>query len=180
MNLLEWTKEVVRNDKSLNNWFGDRIYEWVPLCDNAIKSIMNGVTYLVVTDRPRDWFNYYIVNNINKISNNRPFVPIYSLMSLVPNSHKTGKIEELDVVEDMLDITFRGEYRYWYIGTEDSNIYKLIKRREDSFVWMFDKEGSGDTFFLKSYTDDLDMQLTDLFRLFNKTLTASMFGEIEF
>ena len=179
MDILEWTKESVKKDKSLNSWFSERIYEWVPLCDDAISALMQGTPFLVVTDRERDWFNYYIINNINSIKNNRPFVPIYSLMNFIPYSHKTDKIEHLDMVEDMLDITFKENYKYWYIGHEDSNIYRLVQRKEKSFVWLFDKESGGDTFFLKSYTENLEHKLMSLFKLFNQTITESMFGEIK-
>jgi hypothetical protein len=178
MNLLEWTKETIKKEKSLNSWFSERVYEWVPLCDEAISTLMKGVPFLVVSDRERDWFIHYIINNVNRVSNNRPFVPIFSLMNFIPYSHKTDKVEYLDMVEDMLDITFRGDYRYWYIGKEDSNIYRLVSRKKNSFVWLFDRE-SENTFFLKSYTDNLDQQLVSLFKLFNKTITVSMFGEIE-
>jgi len=178
LNIVEWTKDTVKNDKSLNGWFKERIYEWVPLCDDSVSALMDGTPFLVVTDRERDWFNYYIINNINSIKNNRPFVPIYSLMNFIPYSHKTDKIEHLDMIEDMLDITFKGDYRFWYIGKEDSNIYKLVQRKENSFIWLFDKE-SKDTFFLKSYIENLDHQLMSLFKLFNQTITVSMFGEIK-
>jgi len=178
LDILAWTKNTVKNDKSLNSWFSERIYEWVPLCDEAISALMQGTPFLVVTDRQRDWFNYYIINNINSIKNNRPFVPVYSLMNFIPYSHKTDKIEHLDMVEDMLDITFKENYRYWYIGSEDSNIYKLVQRKDDSFIWLFDKEAQN-TFFLKSYTENLDHQLMSLFKLFNQTITVSMFGEIK-
>jgi len=176
--LLEWTKQAVKRDKSLNNWFGERLYEWVPLCDEAISKLMKGTPFLVVSDRERDWFVHYIINNVNKISNNRPFVPIYSLMNFIPYSHKTDREEYLDMIEDMLEITFKGNYRYWYIGKEDSNIYRLIKRKENSFIWLFDRE-TENTFFLKSYTDSLDQQLVSLFKLFNQTISVSMFGEIK-
>jgi hypothetical protein len=179
LNLLEWTKDTIKKDKSLNTWFLERVYEWVPLCDDSMNQLMEGTPFLVVSDRERDWFVHYIINNINKVSNNRPFVPVYSLMNFIPYSHKTDKIEYLDMIEDMLDITFKGNYRFWYIGKEDSNIYRLVQRKEKSFVWLFDKESGGDTFFLKSYTDSLDQQLVSLFKLFNQTVTVSMFGEIE-
>jgi len=179
LDILSWTKESVKKDNSLNSWFTERIYEWVPLCDEAISDLMQGTPFLVVTDRQRDWFNYYIINNINSIQNNRPFVPVYSLMNFIPYSHKTDKIEHLDMIEDMLDITFKENYRYWYIGKEDSNIYRLVQRKEKSFIWLFDKESGGDTFFLKSYTENLDHQLMSLFKLFNQTITVSMFGDIE-
>jgi len=179
LDILSWTKETVKNDNSLNSWFSERIYEWVPLCDDAISALMQGTPFLVVTDRERDWFNYYIINNINSIKNNRPFVPVYSLMNFIPYSHKTDKIEHLDMIEDMLDITFKENYKYWYIGKEDSNIYRLVQRKEKSFIWLLDKESGGDTFFLKSYTENLDHQLMSLFKLFNQTITVSMFGEIK-
>ena len=66
MTLLEWTKQAVKRDKSLNNWFGERLYEWVPLCDEAISQLMKGTPFLVVSDRERDWFVHYIINNVNK------------------------------------------------------------------------------------------------------------------
>ena len=178
MNLLEWTKNIIKSDKALDKWLDERVLEWIPLCDEAISSLMKGTPFLVVTDRERDWFNYYIINNINNISNNRPFIPVYSLMSFIPFSHKTNKIEYLDMIEDMLEITFKGDYKFWYIGKEDSNIYKLVQRKEDSFVWLFDTEARN-TFYIKSYDEKLDSKLMTLFKLFDKTITASMFQEIE-
>jgi hypothetical protein len=177
VNLLEWTKETIKNDKAFDSWLGERVLEWVPLCDDVISSLMEGVPFLVTTDRQRDWLTHYIVDNVNSISNNRPFVPIYSLTSLIPYSHKTDKIEYLDMIEDMLDITFNGNYKYWYIGKENSNIYNLVKRKEGSFVWLMDSEVRN-SFYIKSYDDKLDLKLVTLFKLFNKTITASMFGEI--
>jgi hypothetical protein len=99
-------------------------------------------------------------------------------MSFIPFSHKTNKIEYLDMIEDMLEITFKGDYKFWYIGKEDSNIYKLVQRKEDSFVWLFDTEARN-TFYIKSYDEKLDSKLMTLFKLFDKTITASMFQEIE-
>lgn len=178
MNLLEWTKDTIKSDKTFDSWLDERVLEWVPLCDDAITELMKGTPFLVITDRQRDWFSHYIINNINNISNNRPFVPVYSLTSFIPYSHKTDKIEYLDMIEDMLDITFNGNYKYWYIGKEESNIYNLVKRKEDSFVWLMDSE-IRNSFYIKSYDDKLDSKLMILFKLFNKTVTASMFGEIE-
>ena len=62
MNLLEWTKNIIKSDKALDKWLDERVLEWIPLCDEAISSLMEGTPFLVVTDRERDWFNYYIIN----------------------------------------------------------------------------------------------------------------------
>ena len=51
---------------------------------------------------------------------------------------------------------------------------KVLK---NSFLWLFDEEKQ-DAFNLKSNDEALDMKLLQMFRLYNKTLSASLFAEI--
>ena len=53
----------------------------------------------------------------------------------------------------------------------------LPKVEKHSFLWLFDEERQ-DSFNLKSNDDALDLKLLQMFRLYNKTISASLFGEI--
>ena len=53
----------------------------------------------------------------------------------------------------------------------------LAKFSKNSFLWIFDEEIQ-DAFNLKNNDEALDMKLLQMFRLYDKTLSASLFAEI--
>lgn len=55
-----------------------------------------------------------------------------------------------------------------------SHYSKVLKH---SFLWLFDEEKQ-DIFNLKSNDEALDMKLLQMFRLYNKSVSASLFAEI--
>ena len=61
------------------------------------------------------------------------------------------------------------------------DIYTFIKNSQkitkSSFLWIFDEERQG-SLNLKSNDDGLDMKLLQMFRLYNKTLSAALFANI--
>ncbi len=86
--------------------------------------------------------------------------------------------EMIDMVEDMIDITFKEEYFFWYIGKGDDKRSDIAKRNDRSYFWIFDEDFSN-AFMLKSYDTSLDIKLLQLFKLFNSSLNATMFGEVD-
>jgi hypothetical protein len=78
---------------------------------------------------------------------------------------------------DMLDITFKGEYLFWYIGKGDDRRADIAKRSTDSLLWIMD-ERFQNALVLRSHDPLIDIKLLQLYRLFDKTLSAVLFGEI--
>ncbi len=174
----QWTLKTIRYDKSMMNWLEERRYEWLPLAADALNRIVSGYTVLLLTDDERDWFAKYILTSINKSIKNRPFIPIYNLKSITPAIKRLQHKEELDLFFDMLDISFNEQYFIWYIGRSSSSYVKIAKRRDDSFLWIMD-EDMQNNFTLKSFDELLDIKLLHLFRLFEKSLDAAIFGEFD-
>ncbi|BCD61977.1 MULTISPECIES: HobA family DNA replication regulator [Nitratiruptor] len=175
----QWTLQTIRYDKSMMNWLEERRYEWIPLAADALQRIVNGYTVLLLTDDERDWYAHYIVTSLNKSTKNRPFIPLYNLKTLIPATKKNMGKEELDMLFDMLDISFES-YFIWYIGRSSASHYvNIAKYRDDSFLWIMDTDIQNN-FTLKSYDELLDIKLLQLYRLFEKSLDAAIFGDVEF
>jgi hypothetical protein len=175
----QWTLETIRYDKSLMNWLEERRYEWLPLAQEAVIRIVEGYSVLILTDKDREWFGEYIVTSINKPIKNRPFIPVYLLKKIAPYIESIRKNEEIELLFDMLNISFEGRYFIWYIGKSNNFFVNIAKYKDDSFLWILD-EDMQNNFTLKSYDDMLDFKLLQLFRLFDKSLDVALFSEVEF
>ncbi len=175
----QWTLKTIRYDASIMNWLEERRYEWIALASDALQRIVSGQSVLVLTDNERDWFARYIVQSVNRSASTRPFVPIYDLKELFPNIQNFTTNEEIELLYDMFSISFANGFFVWYIGRPTSKYVKIAKGREDNFLWIMD-EDMQNNFTLKSYDELLDLKLVQLFRLFDKSLDAAMFGEVSF
>jgi hypothetical protein len=78
----------------------------------------------------------------------------------------------------MLSISFPNGYSFWYIGRSQNIKATIAKVHKNSFLWIFD-ENIQNSFHLSSLSDALDTQLLQMFRLYNKTLSAVLFAQIE-
>ncbi len=178
MTLDQWTLQTIRYDKSLMNWLEERRYDWLPLATDALKKIVNGYSVLLLTDDEREWYRNYIVSSINKPAKNRPFIPIYDFEKLAPYIKNIQTNQEIDLLFDMLSISFGEQFFVWYIGKSTSSKVKIAKRNDESFLWIMD-EDMQNNFTLKSYDELLDIKLLQLFRLFDKSLDVVMFSQVE-
>ena len=175
--ILNWTLETIRQEDSSFSWMEECRYDWVPVIESAVKKILDGQSMLILTDEPRAWYARYISNKINALSNDRPFLPIYTLKSIFPNLDKMKSTEELDLLEDMLDISHPNGYFIWYIGSADSIYSKFVFRNDENLLWIIDGDVPN-SFYLREGNTSLDIKLIQLFKLFNKTIDASLFVEI--
>lgn len=175
---LNWTLEVIREEDSCFSWMEEHRYEWSPLAKMVLSHILEGKSILVVTDEKRAWFQKYILANINEFSHNRPLLPFYSLLGCVPQLATVTTTSELELVEDMLDISFPHGYTIWYIGKGDDAYSKLAYRKDENFLWMMDAEVQN-SFFFRGSDPLLDIKLLQLYKLFDRSLSATLFGEIE-
>ncbi|AXX92421.1 hypothetical protein CPU12_06590 [Malaciobacter molluscorum LMG 25693] len=175
---LNWTVDIIREDKLLSPWLEEKKYEWTPLVSKSIVNILEkGCSMIIITDKERDWFLEYIFTNINSPVQNRPFLPFYDGKGFYKYLDEVKSEEDINYIKDMLNISFPNGYCFWYIG-RSQNVRAIIpKVSKNSFLWLLDEEMQ-DAFNLRSKDEALDMKLLQMFRLYNKTLSAALFAEI--
>ncbi len=176
--LLAWTLQAIREENSDFSWMEEYRFEWTPLVNDAISRIISGQSVLILTDAPRRWFGHYIQHKINDMQKNRPFLPFYLLTKLFVSLEEMHSVQELQLVEDMLDISYPNGYIIWYIGKGDCSYTKLAFKKDDSFLWIMDDQVQN-SFPLRSSDVQLDIKLLQLFKLFDNTLSAALFGNLE-
>jgi len=175
---LNWTVDTIRDDKLISPWLEEKKYEWTPLVSKSVTSILDkGCSVIVITDDERNWFLEYILTNINKKSLNRPYLPFYDFKSFYKLMDSVQNEDDVNYLKDMLNISFPNGYCFWYIGRSQDSRAFIPKVSKYSFLWLFDEEKQ-DAFNLKSSDIALDMKLLQMFRLYNKTLSAALFAEI--
>ena len=175
--ILEWTLDTIREEDSSFSWMEECRYDWVPIIQSAVKKILKGQSILILTDESRGWYARYIAKKINNLENERPFLSVYTLKSMFPNLDKMSNAEELDLLEDMLDISYPNGYFIWYIGSADSPYTKFVFRNDENLLWIIDGDVPN-SFYLRKGGTSLDIKLIQLFKLFNKTIDASLFNEM--
>ncbi|MDD3324629.1 MAG: HobA family DNA replication regulator [Sulfurospirillaceae bacterium] len=176
---LKWTLNEMRKEGSMMSWMEEKRFEWVPLAASMLKNLLNGHTFIIVTDDERKWFCKYILSTINNPKGARPLLPFYSLEMLYPNLSQVRQKEEISLLEDLLSHSFPGGYTFFYIGKNENNKMELAKRKDNSFMWVFDEQLQ-DSFYLSSSDDMLDVKLIQLFKLLNKSIDAVLFAEVVF
>ncbi len=174
---LQWTLETIRSDESLMSWMEEKRFEWVPLVSSALKSILMGHTFIILTDKKREWFGKYLSQSINSFEKNRPLLPIVTLEELCINLDEANSKEKIAMIEDVLSISFPNGYIFFYIGESDSPRAKIVKHAQRSFLWVMDEQLQN-SFYLNSNDDLLNIKLIQLARLFDKSIDAVLFNEI--
>lgn len=173
----QWTLESIRSVGASMSWFEEQRFEWTPALANAMDQIMGGKSIVLISDHDRKWFAHYITSSLNKRAQDRPMIPIVCIDALYPHYDHISGGESIDTLSDMLDITFKGEYFFWYIGRGDDRRADIAKRNANSLLWIMD-ERFQNALVLRSHDELIDIKLLQLYRLFNKTLGAVLFGEI--
>jgi hypothetical protein len=174
-----WTIDTIREDKLLGPWLEERKYDWLPLTAQAITNVIDsGKTVLVMTDYEYEWFMKYIIENINKKNLKRPLLPFYSFYSFIPNIENVKSEVDIDLIHDMLSISFPQGYFFWYIGKSQHKRSTLAKISKQPLLWLMDEELSN-SFYLDSMDEALDIRLLNMFRLFDKTLSAVLFAQVD-
>jgi len=176
---LNWTLKAIRDDNLVNaSWLEEKKFEWTPMVAKSITNIINnGCSVIILSDTDRKWFLEYIISNINSSKNARPFLPFYDFKSFSKQIKSIQSERDADNIKDMLNISFPNGYIFWYIGKGQDPIATIAKISKNSFMWLID-ENRQNTFSLKS-DDFLDYKLLQMFKLFNKTLSAALFAQID-
>ena len=176
--LLEWTLNAIRKEESDFSWMEEYRYEWSPLVESAASKILQGQSVLLLTDDETQWFGEYVATRVNQLQNNRPFLPFYQLKALFPNLPGIASTQDIELLEDMLDISHPNGYFIWYIGRGDHPNTKLAYRNDESFLWIIGEEMQN-SFSFQGSDALLDTKLLQLFKLFNQTIDAALFGELD-
>lgn len=174
----QWTLDTIRAEGAQMSWFEEQRFEWIPPTANALEQILQGKTIVLITDHDRRWFAEYIVSSLNKRLQDRPMIPIVCLDTMYPHYDQITGGEALDMLGDMLDIAFQGEYLFWYIGRGEERRADIAKRSSRSLLWLMD-ENFQNALRLRSFDPLIDIKLLQLYRLFDKTLNSVLFGEID-
>lgn len=175
--LFRWSNEIFKRDASLN-WLEVCSENFTPLLSQSLKFLLNGWTFVVITDEKRRYFVDFFTRKINsKEHDNRPLLPFFSIFALCPNVIETKNLNELKLVDDMLNIAFNDKILYFYIGDNKSEFYQLAKINQNSYIWLIDtlEENS---FYLSSKNDDLDFKLLQLYKIFDSAIDAVLFNEV--
>lgn len=175
--MLKWTLETIRKGGSNLSWMEERRLEWVPLAISRLQSLLEGKTFVIITDSKREWFCEYILSSINRKTNERPYLPFISLKSFFPNLKDIKTYEDMQLLEDMLSISFPNGYIYFYVGKSNDFRSQIAKKRDDSFMWIMD-EHIQNSFYLNSKDKDLDVKLIQLCQLLDKTIDALLYAEV--
>lgn len=174
---MKWTLEAIRSEGLSMSWMEERRVEWALLLAPRLKYLINGRTFIVVTDNDRIWFETYLLRKINSIHSARPLLPFVSLRSLYPSINEIDSKEQIVLLNDMLSIAFPNGYVYFYIGKSADKIAQIPKLNDDSYMWLFDEQVQN-SFYLSSSDESLDIKLITLFKLFNSSIDATLFAEV--
>jgi hypothetical protein len=175
-----WTVETIRNKQNfIGSWMEERKFDWIPLVSQAVTNIIEkNKSVLIITDHEHDWFMQYILSNINKKKLSRPHLPFYSFNSFISNIDNIKSENDIQLIHDMLQNSFPNGYIFWYIGKSHSQRASIAKISKQPFLWLMDEELSN-SFYLSSNDENIDIRLLNMYRLFNKTLEAVLFAQID-
>jgi hypothetical protein len=174
----QWSLDAIREEGGSLSWLEEYRFEWSKTTAFALEQILNGKTIILITDSKRKWFEHYIVTTLNAITLERPLIPIISIDSIYPDYNNISGGEMIDILDDMIALSYKNDYFFWYIGKGDDKRSDIAKRKDESYFWLFD-EDFNNAFTLKSYDPVLDIKLLQLYRLFDASLSAAMFGEVD-
>ena len=176
---LKWTLEEIRKDGSTMSWMEEKRFEWVPLAASMLKNLMNGHTFIIISDDDREWFCHYMLKAVNSQSKHRPLLPFIALQALYPNLYQIKTKEDIELLENLLKQSLPQGYTFFYVGKNSDIKMQIAKRKDDSFMWIMD-EDLQNSFYLLSEDDSLDIKLIQLFRLLDKSINAVLFAEVTF
>lgn len=176
--LLTWTLETIRGDDTMMSWLEERRYDWAPLAGAAISKMLEGQTVLLLSDDRNRWFEFYVTERINRGHVNRPLLPVFPLDGIYPHLGDIRTDQDIDLLFDMLSLSYPQGFFFWYVGKADHPRARIALRHDESLLWIMDEEMTN-SFTLRSTDEWIDLKLLQLYRLFDKTLSAALFAEID-
>lgn len=174
----QWSLDAIREEGGALSWLEEQRFEWSKTTALALEQILSGKTIVLITDHKRKWLERYIIDSLNSINLDRPLIPIVTIDSLYPHFNNINGGEMIDMVDDLITLSYKDDHFFWYVGKGDDKRSDIAKRKDNSYFWIFD-EDFNNAFTLKSYDTMLDIKLLQMYRLFDASLNAAMFGEVD-
>jgi hypothetical protein len=174
----QWSLDAIRDEGAILSWLEEYRFEWSKTTAFAIEQILNAKTIILITDEKRRWLEHYILSSLNSEKFDRPLIPIIGIDAVYHHYDYIDNAGMLDMVDDMIAQSHKSDYFFWYIGKGDDKRSDLPKRKDNSYFWILD-EDFNNAFTLKSYDENLDIKLLQLYKLFNNSLNAAIFGEVD-
>lgn len=178
LDFAQWSLDAIREEGGSLSWLEEQRFEWSKTTAYALEQILEGKTVILITDEKRKWLEHYLLSSLNRVSFERPLIPIVSIDALLVHYNDMSGGEMIDLVEDIISLAYKEDYFFWYIGKGDEKRSDIAKRKDNSYFWMFD-EDFNNAFVLQSYDKDLDIKLLQLSKLFDASLSAVIFGEVD-
>jgi hypothetical protein len=178
LDFAQWSLDAIREEGASLSWLEEQRFDWTTTCSLALEQILSGKTVILITDEKRKWFETYLLSVINSKVAQRPFLPIISIDSIYSHYNNVDGGEMIDLVDDLISLSYKDDYFFWYIGKGDDKRADIAKRKSDSYFWALDEDFQN-AFSLKSHDKLLDIKLIQLYQLFNASLNAAMFGEVD-
>lgn len=174
----QWSLDAIREEEGSLSWLEEQRFEWSKPTAYALEQILKGKTIILITDEKRKWFEHYILSSLNSSLIERPLIPIVSIDSIYMHFNVVNGGEMIDIVDDMIALSYKSDFFFWYIGVGADKRSDIARRKDNSYFWIFD-EDYHNAFTLKSYDPLLDIKLLQLYKLFDASLNATMFGEVD-
>jgi len=175
----QWSLDAIREEGGALSWLEEIRFDWTTTTAHALEQMLSGKTIILIVDEKREWLKNYILSSINSLDmQERPLLPIVSIDSIYVHYNGVSGGEMIDIVDDMISLSYRDDYFFWYIGKGEDKRSDIAKRKDNSYFWIFDEEFHN-AFTMKSYDSHLDIKLLQLYKLFNASLNAAMFGEVD-
>lgn len=175
--LLQFTLEFIRRDATMS-WLEEKRDEWTPLLISRLQFLLDGRSFILFCDNERSWFEEYFITKINSLTNSRPLLPFFKLKGLYPDLKNLTRREEMAYMDDMLSLTFPNGFVYFYIGKGTSAPSAIAKNRDDSYMWLID-EHAQNSFYIDGNDENLDIKLLNLYKIFDASINAVLFSEVE-
>ena len=106
-------------------------------------------------------------------------LPFYSLHRCIDNLYaKMNDIKEIEELEDLLELTFQNGYIFWFIGSTQDSVAKLMLRKEDTLLWVKEHQVRN-AFVLPQNSKDGDIRLLQIYRLLDEAIGAAVLGELD-
>jgi len=172
-----WMIEFIRGGDYLG-WMEEKRFELVPQIALSLKNIVDEKTIVLVTDKKREWFYRYALSRLNPSTFERPLIPIVGIESLFMDIDTLDNKEKIDILDDMLGTIFDKGFSYFYVGDGDDKRVNIAKSKRDSMLWFFDKRESG-ALYLDSKESRADIKLLELLGLYESSIEATLFGDID-
>ena len=160
----QWSLDAIREEDGALSWLEEQRFQWATTTSATIAEILEGKTIILITDIKRKWLESYILSSINSTAMDRPILPIVSIDSIYNHYDNVNGGEMIDILDDMISLSYKNNYIFWYVGSGDDKRSDIAKRRDSSYFWIFD-EDFHNSFTLKSYDSHLDIKLLQLYKL---------------